>query len=89
MLGAVGDLQHCSGWPSWRLVSVAPTRGVRPWCHAGSTSSRRARPDPVLVIDPWGEDSPDWFRLGVNPNDAPQRGGAFKALPVSPELEMD
>lgn len=43
-------------------------RGIR--CQAASTSSRRANVDPVFVIDPCRELSPDWCSAGVNPSHA-------------------
>jgi hypothetical protein len=57
-----------SGWPAWRLASVAPIAGRRLLCKAASTSSRRASPEPVLLIEPWVVDSPDWLSDGVSPS---------------------
>jgi hypothetical protein len=59
LLGSVGDLQDVLGLPVLAVSSVAPIRGSRAYCQADSTSSRRASPDPVFVIAPCREDSPD------------------------------
>jgi hypothetical protein len=58
------------------------------YCQADSTSSRRARLDPVLVIDPCVAVSPDWFSDGVRPSHAPDLARRAEALPVAAELEM-
>src|ERR1035437_7313816 len=44
--------------------------GLR-WCHAASTSSRRAWVLPVLVIEPWERDCPEEDSVGTNARDAP------------------
>ena len=48
-------------------VSPAPAQRVADWCQAASTSNRRARELPALVIGPRVWRAPDWDSLGVRP----------------------
>jgi hypothetical protein len=61
VLGTVSDLQNMIRLALLTVLECRSDARAPPIVRqADSTSSRRANVEPVLVIEPWCDDSPDW-----------------------------